>query len=515
MMRKSIVHLTISILVFILLYLPIRGAIVDDTYIHLQYARNLVTHHEISFNPGEPTYGATSPLWVFLLSVFYLIKVDPVIWCRVLSTVLAVTSLIIVYRLSYNLSGSYAISFIASLLLASEAWFIRWSAVGMETSLAVFMITVSLYLFSKSNSGVRNSVIFGIFLFLSYLARPELILAVPLFLFASAARWGLRRVRYGGYVVFVVLVALWLLFIRSHTGTFFPLTAGAKQGRIFLDSSLFARGMIPVKIIGATMAVAVLSSLVALIVGLVRGNALTFFVPDMDPSIDTRDIDSCVLFMILWLFVLPLAYVIMNFQIISRYIVPVMPALVILGSSAIVNLSTMVIGKGRLRKVVMVSIVVVAMLQSSIFYFFIVVPPTKQFTEGLNRVLVGMGKWLRDNTPSSSVIAVPDIGAVGYYSQRKILDLGGLVSPEINRIRREVDYEDMLAKGLYLKFHPQYLIDRSPVEKRFAHVVIEGNRFVPLLEGRVSSLGIRKKGPFIYVLYRIESISSKKPPEDH
>ena len=214
-------------------------------------------------------------------------------------------------------------------------------------------------------------------------------------------------------------------------------------------------------------------------------------------------------------FVLPFAYVIMNFQIISRYLVPVMPALAILGSFAIVNLSTIVVGKGRLRKVVMVSIVIVAMLQSSIFYFFIVVPPTKQFTEGLNRVLVGMGKWLRDNAPPSSVIAVPDIGAVGYYSRRKILDLGGLVSPEINRIRREVDYEDMLSRGLYLKFHPQYLIDRSPVDKRFANVVIRNNRFIPLLEGKISSLGIRKKGPFIYVLYRIESISNIKTSGVH
>jgi len=515
MNRKSIVHLTIPIIVFILLYLPVKGAIVDDTYIHLQYARNLVTHHEISFNPGEPTYGATSPLWVFLLSIFYLVRVDPIVWCRVLSTVLAVASLVIVYRLSYSLSRTYVVSFIASLLLASEAWFIRWSAVGMETSLAVFMITVSLYLFTKSNRGVRDSAIFGVVLFLSYLARPELILAVPLFLFASVVRWGLRRVRYSGYMVLVVLIALWFFFIRNHTGTFFPLTAGAKQGRIFLDSSLFVRGLIPVKIIGATMAVSVLSFLVALIVGHVRGNALAFFTQGMDLSVDREHLDSCVLFMILWVFVLPFAYVIMNFQIISRYLVPVMPALAILGSFAIVNLSTIVVGKGRLRKVVMVSIVIVAMLQSSIFYFFIVVPPTKQFTEGLNRVLVGMGKWLRDNAPPSSVIAVPDIGAVGYYSRRKILDLGGLVSPEINRIRREVDYEDMLSRGLYLKFHPQYLIDRSPVDKRFANVVIRNNRFIPLLEGKISSLGIRKKGPFIYVLYRIESISNIKTSGVH
>ena len=108
---------------------------------------------------------------------------------------------------------------------------------------------------------------------------------------------------------------------------------------------------------------------------------------------------------------------------------------------------------------------------------------------------------------------MPDIGAVGYYSQRRILDLGGLVSPEINSIRRKVDYEDMLAKGLYLKFRPDYLVDRSPVDKRFADVVIKGNRFVPLKEGRIATLGIRKRGPFIYVLYRIEPVADRDPAE--
>jgi hypothetical protein len=42
-----------------------------------------------------------------------------------------------------------------------------------------------------------------------------------------------------------------------------------------------------------------------------------------------------------------------------------------------------------------------------------------------------IGLWLKENAPPDATIAVDDIGAIGYLSQRRILDLQGLVSPEV------------------------------------------------------------------------------------
>ena len=36
---------------------------------------------------------------------------------------------------------------------------------------------------------------------------------------------------------------------------------------------------------------------------------------------------------------------------------------------------------------------------------------------------VGMGEWLRDNSAPDAVVAALDIGAVGYASERHVLDL--------------------------------------------------------------------------------------------
>jgi tetratricopeptide (TPR) repeat protein len=41
--------------------------------------------------------------------------------------------------------------------------------------------------------------------------------------------------------------------------------------------------------------------------------------------------------------------------------------------------------------------------------------------------------WMRDHLPTDALVATHDIGAIGYYSDRKILDMVGLVSPQMIR----------------------------------------------------------------------------------
>jgi len=52
-------------------------------------------------------------------------------------------------------------------------------------------------------------------------------------------------------------------------------------------------------------------------------------------------------------------------------------------------------------------------------------------TRFIETELVDTARWLRANTPADSLVAVHDIGAIGYLSQRDLLDLAGLVSPEV------------------------------------------------------------------------------------
>jgi hypothetical protein len=45
--------------------------------------------------------------------------------------------------------------------------------------------------------------------------------------------------------------------------------------------------------------------------------------------------------------------------------------------------------------------------------------------------MVKVARWLDANTVPNDLIAAHDIGAIGYFSQRPLVDLAGLISPEV------------------------------------------------------------------------------------
>ena len=490
--------LLIGIVLFVILLLPLRGSLVDDAYIHLVYARNIAERCELSFNAGDATYGATSPLWVALLAVVYVLGGDLIVWCGLLSALFAIGSIIFVYRIVLRISGDVTLASAAALILSAEAWVVRWSAVGMETSFALFMVVLVLDASLSATGSRMRSALFGLLLFFAVLTRPEAILLVPI---ALASFIFTRRYRERGglawLLAFIPLYIVWLVIIERHTGTYLPLTAGAKQGRLDFSTARLFLALIPIKIMGATLAIPWLAILASLFSGIRTRSILRFFTGGEEHK-------STVLLVLLWAIALPIVYVILDFHVLSRYLVPVAPAVLILGCLGLGSMARRAFKNERARRAALVGIVIIVILQNVLFYSVVVVKPTREFSIGLDRVLREMGQWLSQNSEEHALVAVHDIGAIGYYSGRRVLDLGGLVTPEINDMRRIIDTERIIEEGLYLRFEPDYLVDRSDQPDRFAGQVIGGHRFTPVLKGRIANLGIRKPEPVYYVLYRIE-----------
>ena len=55
----------------------------------------------------------------------------------------------------------------------------------------------------------------------------------------------------------------------------------------------------------------------------------------------------------------------------------------------------------------------------------------------------------RGRLEPGAVVAAPDIGAVGYFSDRRILDSRRPVSPRINEMRSSMDADEIITEGLY------------------------------------------------------------------
>jgi hypothetical protein len=72
----------------------------------------------------------------------------------------------------------------------------------------------------------------------------------------------------------------------------------------------------------------------------------------------------------------------------------------------------------------------------------------------INSEMVQTAVWIRENTDEDALIAAHDIGALGYFSEREIVDLAGLVSPEVIPFIRD---QSKLADYL-LQVQPDYLV---------------------------------------------------------
>jgi hypothetical protein len=57
--------------------------------------------------------------------------------------------------------------------------------------------------------------------------------------------------------------------------------------------------------------------------------------------------------------------------------------------------------------------------------------------------MVSTAHWIAENTEPEALIAAHDIGALGYFGERRLVDLAGLVSPEVIPFIRN---EDRLSK---------------------------------------------------------------------
>ena len=93
--------------------------------------------------------------------------------------------------------------------------------------------------------------------------------------------------------------------------------------------------------------------------------------------------------------------------------------------------------------------------------------------------------------------AAENIGAIAYYSGRRILDMNGLISPQMIPYKRRGRVEE------YLAAHPpDYLIKIHPQRDPWSGGVI-GLDLEPIQVLAYEHMFINQKDPLYYTLYRV------------
>ncbi|MBN8583670.1 MAG: hypothetical protein J0M37_01140 [Ignavibacteria bacterium] len=123
----------------------------------------------------------------------------------------------------------------------------------------------------------------------------------------------------------------------------------------------------------------------------------------------------------------------------------------------------------------------------------------------MNECLIPEGKWLKENTPAGSRILVNDVGAIGYYSERYIIDAAALINRdlELNNKIMSTPLEDRLVTHRLLNFiQADYVIDRDSNDI-FIPLEFDKYSLQPEFMKKFPSLGISDTSPRYFKIYKV------------
>lgn len=473
----------------------VSGFPLDDAWIHQTYARNLARSGQLAFTPGVPSAGSTAPLWSFLLSLGYLLGLPFQIWTYGLGIICLGLTAWTMSRLTRQLFPDQPRLALWTGLFCLAEWHLIWASVsGMETILFVWLslFLVERYLQSHRDAAqspiARQSVQSLNFLYLGVLAglliltRPEGLGLVGLigldiiwrwkrqgtigikgtdgnegtkenFTFSSVPQfqqfpiWPLFWLAVG----VILLLIPYIAFHLWNTGQPFPNTFYAKQAeyRVVLENyplwwRLFGNFGEPVETVQGVFRVIFIGAQILLLPGLLFAAWLT---------LKQRRTSLWMIwlwwlgFLLLYGLRLPVTYQH------GRYQIPAIPWVILLalwGTTCLLDKlpRRSVVGRA-IRRATVVSL---ALLVAA--FTFIGGQAYGRDVRFIQSEMVAVAAWLRDNTAPTALIAAHDIGAIGYFAERPLIDLAGLITPEIIPIIR-----DELALFNFMSTHrAEYLV---------------------------------------------------------
>ncbi len=431
------------------------GFPLDDAYIHLCYARNLAEGAGFCFNKGGPSFGTSSPLWVFILAL-WIKRSEPHLLIYSLSGFFfwlgLYFSMLIMRRnlktLSLDRFSEFLFIVFPAVFLTSIGNYLWITFSGMETSLWIGLSIVAVYFLIRPKPRFAGYIVLG----LGALARLNVVLLILLVLFWQMIFLKERKKLALKFLPSFLIPLAFHIWAKFSLGSFLPTTHSGK-----LASHLFESGFSPKAFLrfleGHLIYLKTCAPELIFGLGLVfLGLTLIWLL--RKPAIKIGQIGVfcgfvCGIFAYHSLFfrsvILITPY--QNF----RYQALFFPLLA-LGLSW-VGAQIFSLSK-NLKVKIFVGASLIVILGVSFGHFDFWKRLYKLQAENLRLVHRKAGEWIAKNLHQTAKIASFDIGAIGFYSQRKIIDLGGLINPDIHPFLKRKE----TGKYLHLK-KPDYYIE--------------------------------------------------------
>lgn len=420
------------------------GFPLDDAWIHQTYARNLGEQGEFAFMPGVPSAGSTSPLWSALLALGYSFGIEPRAWAYSLGGLALALNAYLAGKLAQRLWPEFKIGVIVLVVIAvALEWHLAWAAAsGMETALFA-ACTLAVFVLPPT-----RPFALGLLVGASMLLRPDgltllpfaLARVLPAFPFFPALSSPNNR-KYDWLKVLLGFLMLFLPYLGFNywlAGAIWPNTFYAKQAEYAILRQLplwhNAWNVLQQPLIGAQALL--LPGWLVLVWRAARERRWAYLLP------------------LLWAGAYLAAYILrlpVTYQY-GRYVMPVIPILVTVGAGGLAELLRPTAENLLTRVFSRVWLLATVILWLGFWGYGAIL--YLRDVRIIETEMVATAKWVAANTPSEAIIGAHDIGALGYFGERRLLDLAGLISPEVIPFIRD---EAQLAEWLTAS-GAQYLV---------------------------------------------------------
>jgi hypothetical protein len=400
----------------------VLGAPLDDAWIHIRFARALAQGEGFSYLPGVPTPGSTAPLWTLLLAGVAVVSADSLLPAALLlSALFLLLTVWLTWRLTYALTGRMWPALLAAAGVALTGRLL-WAALsGMEVTLFTALTVAALWRFHARGLDPLAVLLLG----LAAQARPEAHVLFGLVWLEAAWRllrpvsaetplpplWQRLRPLAVAVALYAAIQLPYALFSLSITGELLPNTFYAKSRSAVLYSERTLRETLSLHRHDNPVAFLLFWPGLLLVwwrYGRVRGGWAVAAWPAL----------------LFGLMPLIVPFVWHH----GRYTLPLVPFVVMVAAIALFALwEWLPPGAGRGVAVVGAALFLLAGAQGVPRWATMLGNNAREILE----IDVAMGRWLAENISADTVVAVDDIGAIMVAGPRPIVDLHGLVSPEM------------------------------------------------------------------------------------
>jgi hypothetical protein len=425
------------------IYFLLSNRFYDDPFITYRYARNLAQGMGFVYNPGLRVLSTTSPLHVILLAVLSFLWSDLPRLANLIGAFSLACGGLLLWKLA-QVWGTPSAGW-ASLVLY-PTFPLLLSTLGSETPLYLALCLASLTLYAR-----QRFVLTALFVALASLVRPDGL--VLFFLLAiHYLVWLKKPIPWRALAIFSPLVLAWIFFAWSYFGSPLPVTMMVKQVQGTMSiSQRFAAGFLGL-LEPYTQRLyfwlEVFLAIMGIYLSIVRWRGW--------------------LLIWAWMSLHFIGYSLLGVSRYFWYYAPLVPGFIAAVSLGIGGLHDLLTGPSqslqqKLKAPIFERIIpvwpVAAVVVLVIFFGQLRDLQALRLVRDARYPLYrAAGEWLQANTPASAQVGTLEVGIIGYYAERPMVDFAGLLQPAValHLIGRDT-YEDA-ALWAVEKFQPESLV---------------------------------------------------------